>query len=218
MTVKRIATSTQNEGEKEPVKKLVGLVALLLTVLVLSACGSDGASGSSSPEKSAEAAFNDADVTFAQGMIPHHRQAIEMAQLAKDRAESIEVKDLATKIEAAQAPEIEQLSTWLEQWGEDVPTGGTDDEGMSGMDHGSGDMSMGGMMSEEDMGMLEGASGADFDRMFLEMMIEHHGGAIEMAQTEVDEGAHRGAIAMAEEIISTQQAEIDTMEQLLQQS
>lgn len=201
-------------------KRIVGLVALLLTALVLTACGDDASSGDSSAssgESSQEASFNDADVTFAQGMIPHHQQAIEMAQLAEDRAASTDVKDLAAKIEAAQAPEIEQLSTWLEQWGEDLPSGDMGGD-MSGMDHGSGEMSSGGMMSEEDMSDLEGASGDEFDRMFLEMMIEHHSGAIEMAQTEVDEGEHQGAIAMAEEIVSTQQAEIDTMEQLLAQS
>ena len=208
--------------ERYNVKKLVMLLALLLTSLVLTACGGDSDTAGSE-ESATESSFNEADVAFAQGMIPHHEQAIDMAQMAADRASSAEVKDLAAQIEAAQAPEIEQLSTWLEEWGEEAPSEGSDDGGMSGMDHDSGDMGgteadMGGMMSEEDMTMLEGSSGADFDRMFLEMMIEHHNGAIEMAQTEVDEGEHQGAISMAEGIISTQQTEIQEMQQLLKQS
>ena len=94
------------------VKKLVGLVALLLTALLLTACGNDSTSNddAGSGDTSSEAAFNDADVTFAQGMIPHHQQAVEMAQMAEDRAESPELKQLASEIEAAQAPEIEQLT------------------------------------------------------------------------------------------------------------
>ena len=154
---------------------------------------------------------NDADVTFAQQMIPHHQQAIEMAELAETRAESQEVKDLAADIEAAQGPEIETMTSWLESWGEDVP-----DEGMSGMDHG--DMSsdeMTGMMSEEDMSELKNASGAEFDQMFLTMMIEHHEGAIEMAQTEQADGEFPDATALAEDIETAQTEEIQTMQALL---
>ena len=141
----------------------------------------------------------------------HHQQAIEMADLAESRAESQEVKDLATDIEAAQGPEIETLTGWLESWGEDVP-----DEGMSGMDHG--DMSsddMGGMMTEDEMADLESASGAEFDQMFLTMMIEHHEGAIEMAKTEQSEGEFPEAVDMAKEIETTQAEEIQTMQDLL---
>ena len=197
---------------------------LIAAALALTGCGDDadgtGATGSAAASDSSSsgtsAAFNDADVSFAQGMIPHHRQAVEMAQLAADRAENAEVKKLAAEIEAAQAPEIEQLTIWLEEWGEEAPSEGE----MGGMDHGSmgdGDSSTGmsGMMTEEDMAMLEGASGAEFDQMFLEMMVKHHTSAIEMAEIEVAEGQHPDAKAMAEQIISTQQAEIERMQELL---
>ena len=196
-------------------KMIVALIGLLFAALVLTACGDDtdtASSGDTDASASSED-FNDADVAFAQGMIPHHEQAVEMAQLAADRAESDEVKELAADIEAAQAPEIEKLTTWLDAWGADPA-----DRSMEGMDHGDmGDDSngMSGMMSEEDMTMLEDASGAEFDQMFLEMMIEHHKGAVDMAETEVAEGQNPDAIAMANEIISTQEAEIEQMEQLL---
>lgn len=197
-------------------KKLAGLVALLLSALLFTACGDDSDDGGAgSSDASDEATFNDADVTFAQGMIPHHQQAVEMAQMAEDRAESAELKQLASEIEAAQAPEIEQLTTWLEEWGAEVPSGSMDDGDMGG---GMGDDSpsgMSGMMSAEDMSMLGDANGGDFDQMFLTMMIEHHEGAVEMAETEVADGENFDAIAMAEQIISTQEAEIEQMQSML---
>ncbi|MFE6648969.1 DUF305 domain-containing protein [Nocardioides sp. NPDC057772] len=181
------------------------LLILAATVLVLAVRGGEDNDHTS-------AGHNDADVAFAQQMIPHHQQAIEMADLAETRAESQEVKDLAADIEAAQGPEIETMTGWLESWDEDVP-----EDGMSGMDHG--DMSseeMTGMMSEEDMTNLENASGAEFDQMFLTMMIEHHEGAIEMAQTEQVDGEFPDATAMAEDIETAQAEEIETMRGLLE--
>lgn len=197
-------------------KKMLAAFALVTTMgLALSACGgssdndADGTSGSSGQA----AKFNDADVEFAQQMIPHHEQAIEMAKIAETRAGSDEVKSLAADIEAAQGPEIETLEGWLESWGEDVPSGEMDH---GDMNHGSSDEGgMAGMMDEEDMKSLEDASGAEFDRMFLQMMIEHHEGAVAMAETEVQDGENADAIAMAQKVISDQQAEIDLMNGLL---
>lgn len=185
------------------------VLVLAAIVLVLAARGGDDESHTS-------ARHNDADVTFAQQMIPHHQQAIEMAEVAKTRAESQEFKDLAADIEAAQGPEIQTMTGWLEDWDEDVP-----DEGMPGMDHGdmsSDDMTgiMTGMVSEEEMTDLENATGAEFDQMFLTMMIEHHEGAIEMAQTEQVDGEFRDATAMAEDIETAQSEEIQTMRRLLE--
>jgi len=194
-------------------RKTLAVIALLATSgLTLTACGGDsGDEAKSSTPSSSE--FNDADVSFAQQMIPHHQQAIEMAQLAQGRASNPDVLELADDIEAAQGPEIDTLEGWLEAWGEDVPSGG-----MAGMDHGdmsNDDGAMSGMMDEEDMNDLTDASGAAWDRMFLEMMIEHHEGAVEMAQVEVDDGANPDAVAMANQIIRDQQAEITQMQQLL---
>lgn len=155
------------------------------------------------------AAHNRADVEFAQQMIPHHQQALEMAKLAPSRAESRAVKDLAVDIEAAQDPEIQTMTDWLEEWDEEVPEGSGS---MEGMDHGS----MGeGMMTDEDMAKLEDASGAEFDRMFLTMMIEHHEGAIAMAEDEQRDGENAEAIALAKQIESAQTAEIRIMRKLL---
>ena len=198
--------------------KTLAPAGLLLGALLLTACGGDNgttsgdaSSGSETPS-STTTEYNDADVTFAQGMIPHHQQAVEMAQQAEAQGESEEVKALATKIEAAQAPEIEQLTTWLDRWGAEAPSGQFDHGDMG---HGDPDSPMSGMMTEEDMAALGDESGAEFDQMFLEMMIEHHRGAVTMAETQVDEGENPDAVAMAEEIISTQNAEIEQMEQLL---
>jgi uncharacterized protein (DUF305 family) len=191
-------------------EKTLALIAPLVALgLTLTACSDAG-----SNDAAESATHNAQDVTFATDMIPHHAQAVEMADLAEDRADSQEVQDLAEDISAAQGPEIEQMSSWLEAWGEDVPDTGD----MEGMDHGDmgGDAAdMPGMMSADDMGNLEAASGAEFDEMFLSMMIEHHKGAIEMAQTEQSDGEYPDAIEMAETIEKAQTAEIQTMEELL---
>lgn len=174
-------------------------VTLIAAAAVLAACSNDDGDGSS-------ADHNDADVTFAQEMIPHHQQATEMAALAPSRAESSEVLDLAEQISAAQEPEIATMTSWLESWGEEAP------EGMGSMS----DMdSMPGMMSEDEMAELEDAQGPDFDRLFLTMMIEHHEGAIDMAAAEQENGENPDAVALAETIEADQTAEIATMRELL---
>lgn len=177
-------------------------VSLTLTGCAAGAADTSGAgSASASP---ATSTANDADILFAQMMIPHHEQAVQMSEnlLAKTGG-TAEVRALATAITAAQQPEIDRFRSWLDGWGAD--------EGMGGMDHGTD-----GMMSDDDMSMLEDASGADADRLFLEQMIVHHQGAIAMAQTEVTEGGHPDAVALAEQIASSQTAEITLMRDLLE--
>ncbi|WP_326662580.1 DUF305 domain-containing protein [Streptomyces canus] len=182
-------------------------------VFALAACGGgdDSGSAASSPSVSAETsagAHNSQDVSFAQGMIPHHQQAIEMAELADGRAASAQVKDLAARVEKAQGPEITTMTGWLKAWDEKVP------ESMPGMDH-SGMDGMDGMMDSADMGKLKKASGKDFDSMFLTMMVEHHEGAVEMATTEKAKGEYKAATAMAGDIVTAQNAEISEMKKLL---
>lgn len=156
---------------------------------------------------------NAADITFATGMIPHHRQAVEMADLAASRAASPEVLALAEQIRSAQQPEIDTMSGWLQTWGEPVPD---DMGGMGGTDQGDGGMSaMPGMLTEEQLTDLEAADGAAFDQMFLESMIDHHTGAIQMAQTEQQDGLSQDAIDLAQQIEAAQTEEIDTMQALL---
>jgi uncharacterized protein (DUF305 family) len=149
-----------------------------------------------------DAEFNDADVTFAQMMIPHHEQAVDMAELAQSQAADAEVIALAEEIAAAQQPEIDQMTTLLEAWGQPLEM-----EGHEGM-------SMGGMATEEQMGELEAAQGADFDRLFVELMIVHHEGAIAMAEEHHAEGQNAEASELASAIIETQTAEIATLQEI----
>ena len=187
--------------------------------LVLAGCGAAtetaptgaGAPGSSS---AGQTAHNDADIAFAQGMAVHHQQAVEMAELAAGRSQNPQLLDLAARIGAAQGPEIETMNAWLEEWGAEMPAGRMGQGGMEGMEGMEG---MGGMMTPEQMTQLEQASGAEFDRLFLEMMTEHHMGAVEMAQTELAEGSDPRATELAQTIIDTQQDEISEMEGLLTQ-
>ena len=190
---------------------------LIAGAVVLTGCsggmeGMDMGDSESTGSASESADFNEADVAFAQGMIVHHQGAIEMAQLAEGRAEEPRVLDLAGRIEAAQDPEIQTMTGWLEDWGQ--PTSAEESGGMEGMDMG-GEDDMGGMDMEMDMSGLEAASGAEFDRMWLEMMTEHHRGAVEMAETEIADGQNADAIALAEKIVEDQTAEIEEMETIL---
>jgi uncharacterized protein (DUF305 family) len=184
----------------------------------------DASTSTSSDAVSEE--HNDADVMFAQMMIPHHKQAVEMSDmmLAKDGI-SPEITDLATKIKDAQGPEIETMTGWLEAWDEPMePEGGSEGHDMGDMGSGMGSdsesdagsmNSMEGMMSEDQMSELESADGTEASRIFLESMTAHHKGAIGMAQSEIDNGENPEAIELATSIVSTQQAEVDEMEELL---
>lgn len=149
------------------------------------------------------------DTEFAQMMIEHHVGAIEMADLALERATTPEVRDLATRIRAAQGPEIDRMTTWLDGKGEP-----TDSGNMTGMDHGS--MEMEGLDQTEAIGELEQATGAEFDRRFLQLMIAHHAGALEMAHTQLDDGVNTEMRDLAQTIVDAQEAEIAEMEALLQ--
>lgn len=163
----------------------------------------------SAEEVSAE--HNDADVMFAQMMIPHHQQAVEMSEmlLAKDDVPA-EVAAFAQKVIDAQGPEIERMNAMLTAWGQDpVDTDGMD--GMEGMDHGG----MSGMMSDEDMAALEQAQGTEAARLYLEQMTAHHKGAVDMAKDEVEDGQNPQAVQLAEQVIADQEAEITEMQQML---
>ncbi|MFJ3921848.1 DUF305 domain-containing protein [Streptomyces sp. NPDC090022] len=207
--------------ERSLVRRTAAALATGATLLVLAACGSGdgdsaghgghngGTSASPSAPASAPASpaqHNAADTAFAKGMIPHHRQAVEMAALAPSRAGSTEVKTLAEAIRKAQDPEIRTLSGWLTSWGEQVPAEGAVDHSAHGT---------GGMMRAEQMDELKGASGKAFDTAFMQLMIEHHEGAVAMARTEQAQGAFPGARTMAEAIITSQSAEIELMNKLL---
>ena len=205
-----------------------GVLAAATAAAVAAGCSSTSstpaptAAPSTSSSSAAAAApvapeHNAADVTFAQSMIPHHTQAITMSQLAPTRAASPEVKELATKIEQAQGPELNQMNAMLAAWGAPAPQpGSTAMPGMPGMPGmPMGGMSMPGMMGEGQMQQLSSLSGAAFDQTFLQMMIEHHSGAIQMAQTELAQGQNPQAKQLAQAIIADQQSEILQMQTLL---
>lgn len=187
--------------------------------------GGDSSMSGSEPGETQTASngdvFNDADVQFATDMIQHHAQAVQMVVMTDGRQLDPEVAQLAEEIRAAQVPEIEQMTDWLSAWDQEIPetsldhaNAGHDMSEMSGSMEGM-DGDMPGMMTAEDMDALENASDADFQDMWLEMMIEHHTGAVEMAETEQQNGANEDAKALAGTIVETQQAEISTMEGLL---
>ena len=158
--------------------------------------------GSMSPGASADQ--NQADVMFAQMMIPHHAQAVEMSGIILTKQGlPAEVTALATKIKAAQAPEIEQMTGWLNSW--NAPTAMGDHTG-----HG-----MTGMVDDAGIDKLKAATGTEAAKLFLEQMIGHHEGAIDMAQQEISAGKFPDAVKLGHDIVDAQQAEITQMKQLL---
>ena len=198
-------------------KKLtLTVVALTTAALLLGACGSSdmgsmdmGSSDSSSMDMGysipESADFNDADVMFAQMMIPHHEQAIEMSDIALDpnTGASAAIIALATQIKGAQDPEISQMKNLLTTWG--MPTN------MGSMDHSS---MMDGMLSLEEMDTLGQLKGAEFDKAWAKGMIAHHEGAIEMANDVLANGKNSEILALANAVVSGQSTEIETLKPL----
>lgn len=206
---------------RAPRRLIAGLAAVALS-LALAACGDDSDHDTSSVSSDSETAangdvFSEADVEFATTMIPHHAQAIQMVTLTDTRTLDPDVKQLAEDIRAAQSPEVETMVDWLTAWDKEVPA--------TSMDHSHGDMSempdmegtndMPGMMSAEEMQALADAPDAEFQDLWLQMMQEHHEGAIEMARTEQKDGEFPDAVALARSIETAQEAEIGQIKQLL---
>ncbi len=178
----------------------------LLTALLLTGCTAAVTSDASSSGTSPSAVeVSSTDEMFVQMMIPHHEQAVDMAELMLDKTDiDARVTALAEQILAAQEPEIETMRAWLAEWG--VSEWGST---MSGMDHGDG------MMSAGDLAALETATGAEASRLFLEQMIVHHAGAVLMAQSIIDSTQHPEIAAFATQVVADQTAEINTMQELL---
>jgi uncharacterized protein (DUF305 family) len=198
-------------------RRAASVIAVVTALAFTGGCGGDHDSGGHSTDQqtavsagasaSTDAArHNDADVAFAQGMIPHHQQAVEMAALAATRAANPKVKDLAAKIAAAQGPEITQLTGLLSAWGASPP--------VTSRGHDTHE-SMPGMMSDADESALEKAGGRGFDMKFLEMMIKHHEGALQMAATQQRQGQNPEAKALSRKIETDQTAEIQQMQAML---
>lgn len=201
-------------------RRLTLTATTLVLAATLTACSGDADAPTAEPDQataseqssgSAEAAgHNDADTQFAQMMIVHHEGAIEMAELAAQQATTAEVKALADRIAGAQGPEIELMTSWLESWDEELPA----EAEMGGMDHGP--MEMDGMDQEAVMEQLVSLSGTEFDRRFLELMTDHHRGAIEMSEEFRATGQNTAALQLAGVIIDAQTTEITEMENLRQ--
>lgn len=173
------------------------ILLLLAPLLLVAACAGG------TPRSDAD--HNDADVTFAQQMVPHHQQAVYMAQLATGGAAGAAVTTLAEQIDAAQGPEIATMRGFLKDWGLNEMSGD-----MGGMDMGDG------MASDNDLETLANLQGDEFDQKFLTLMIAHHTGAIAMAKTEIADGKSSAAKKLAQQIIDAQEREITTMKGLQQ--
>ena len=145
-------------------------------------------------------AFSGTDIMFAQMMIPHHQQAVDMSTLAETHTTNPEILALAKQIKDAQAPEIKQMTSWIESSG-------------AGMDMGH-DMGMNGMLSDEQLTALGDAQGAAFDKLYLEGMIGHHEGALQMAKM-IENSSNAEVKTLAANIVSSQSAEIEKMKQML---
>ena len=164
-------------------------LALFILAVLLTGCATGDSSNTS---------FSADDQMFAAMMIPHHEQAIQMSELALLNTTNPEILALATEIKAAQGPEIEQMKSW----------------GSSKMGSHTGHMMDEGMLTDDEMAQLKEARGAEFDRLFLEGMIKHHQGAIQMADMIID-SVNEEAALLGKNIVDSQSAEIERMRQLL---
>ncbi|MDT5183558.1 MAG: hypothetical protein QOI29_1716 [Mycobacterium sp.] len=193
--------------------RVAAVLAAVAAALFLSSCSSPASDGHTGEEHSDEpvitgqpAGYNADDVAFATNMIPHHQQAVELSAMVPDRSTNDQLVALAKQISAAQQPEINVMKVFLVQWNENPDT----NSGHSG--HGS---TKQGMVDEATMTKLTSLNGAEFDRLWLESMISHHQGAIEMAKAEIANGDNEDAKTLATNIVATQEAEIGQMKQML---
>jgi uncharacterized protein (DUF305 family) len=173
------------------------LLPLLLTLLTaLAGCAGDSSNGRSE--------FNRTDVTFATAMIPHHRQSLQLVRMVEQRDVDPKLSGLAAQIRVTQAVEIESMLSWLQDWDVAVP---------------SGDPSAGtgrpGTVTAADLAAVQGATGADFEREWLRLMIRQHEDAIAIAKVENAEGEYPYAVALANTVMVGQASQVRTMELML---
>jgi uncharacterized protein (DUF305 family) len=195
--------------------RVVAVLACLAAAMFLSACSKAAPDADAGPKHDQQPMItgeppghNAADIAFATNMIPHHQQAVDMSALVPDRSTNADVQKLASDIAGAQGPEIQTFKVLLVQWNEnpDLNTG----SGNGGQGGG-----MQGMVDDPTMARLASLQGAEFDQMWLHSMLGHHQGAIEMANAEIANGTNVDAKSIAQHIVTTQQAQIDQMNQLL---
>ena len=189
------------------------LATAAAATLIVSGCSQGSSShdshgGSESGSSQASAQFNDADVTYAEGMIMHHQQAVEMSDIILDKSGvNPDVVAMAKQIKKAQGPEIKEMQTWLKDWGQDD----SGHEGHGGASGSGEEMSHEGMVSPEDIKKLKAADGEQASTLFLDQMIEHHQGAVKMAKDHRKDGENPDAVELSKNVISDQNAEIKEM-------
>ncbi len=197
-----------------PTRRIAAALGVIALAVTAAACGEDKPAAEPVAIRTADdgTVFNDADVAFATAMIPHHAEAVQMVVLADGRPLAPEVEALAQQIRDTQVAEVEQMTDWLTDWGEEVPetsldhvNAGHDSDGLD--DHGG--------SHDDAMSALAEASDAEFEELWLEAMIEHHEGAVTMAGTEQEDGANDDVVALAAAIVDSQQDEIEEMRSLL---
>jgi uncharacterized protein (DUF305 family) len=193
--------------------RVAAALAAATTALFLSSCSSPASDGHAGHEHADEpvitgqpAGYNADDVAFATNMIPHHQQAVDLSAMVPDRSTNAGLVALAQQISAAQQPEIDVMKVFLVQWNENPDI----NSGHAG--HGN---AMQGMVDAATMTKLESLTGAEFDKLWLESMIGHHQGAIEMAKAEIANGDNVDAKDLAKNIVTTQEAEIGQMKQMV---
>jgi uncharacterized protein (DUF305 family) len=199
VTLSTTVSSFSHRERVQPMRRFVCFMCIALGAVVITACGDDGVTTPSGTGQ-----FNAADVTFAQSMVPHHEQAVEMARLALDAnaGASAKTKDIAARIKQAQDPEITMMRSMMQAWGTSEMSNDMAGHGMVGM------------MSSAEMAALAKLAGTQFDRSWAEMMIKHHQGAIEMANTVKKSGKSSEVRTLADQIIATQTAEINELQTL----
>jgi len=193
--------------------RVAALFVAVAAALFLSSCGGSSSDGHTDRKTTDEpvitgqpAGYNADDVAFATNMIPHHEEAVELSAMVPDRSTNAELISLAQQISAAQQPEINVMKVFLVQWNENP-------EASSG--HAGHGNTMQGMVDAATMTKLQSLQGAEFDKLWLESMISHHQGAIEMAKAELANGENVDSKGLAKNIVATQEAEIGQMKQML---
>ena len=189
--------------------QVAALLATFVTATVVSSCATaskeDHSVHASSTSAEQVAAHDADDIQFAQLMIPHHQQAVELAAMVPDRSTNPDVIALAAKVASEQQPEISTMKALLLQWNVNLES---HESGHAGM-------AMQGMVDDATMVKLDSLKGGDFDTLWLQAMISHHQGAIEMAKTEIADGTNADLISLAKNIVTAQQAEVDQMRRIL---
>jgi uncharacterized protein (DUF305 family) len=202
---------------KSVTRRVAAALAAVAAALSLSSCSSPASDGHTGHEHADEpvitgqpAGYNADDVAFATNMIPHHQQAVELSALVPDRSTNTQLVALAQQISAEQQPEINVMKVFLVQW-----TDGAGNPTPSNSVHAGHGNAMQGMVDEATMTKLQSLNGAEFDKLWLESMISHHQGAIEMAKAEIANGDNVDAKDLAKNIVTTQEAEIGKMKQMV---